>query len=213
MNNILYITANPKAISESFGLQVGDQFVKTLKTEHPELNIQHLDLFKEEIPFIDATVLGAWDKLRTGEELIQEESRIITRMNEVLEQFKAADAYIFVTPMWNLSFPPLLKAFLDNVIIAGQTLRYTENGPQGLLTGKKALHIQARGGVYSEGPAAALEFTNPYLKAALAFIGITDYSELNVEGIAAFPDQALTILEESKEKAVEMAKQFIPARV
>ncbi|MEV2359950.1 NAD(P)H-dependent oxidoreductase [Paenibacillus larvae] len=213
MNNILYITANPKAISESFGLQVGDQFVKTLKTEHPELNIQHLDLFKEEIPFIDATVLGAWDKLRTGEELIQEESRIITRMNEVLEQFKAADAYIFVTRMWNLSFPPLLKAFLDNVIIAGQTFRYTENGPQGLLTGKKALHIQARGGVYSEGPAAALEFTNPYLKAALAFIGITDYSELNVEGIAAFPDQALTILEESKEKAVEMAKQFIPARV
>ncbi|AVG11102.1 FMN-dependent NADH-azoreductase 2 [Paenibacillus larvae subsp. larvae DSM 25430] len=81
------------------------------------------------------------------------------------------------------------------------------------MTGKKALHIQARGGVYSEGPAAALEFTNPYLKAALAFIGITDYSELNVEGIAAFPDQALTILEESKEKAVEMAKQFIPARV
>lgn len=209
MTNILYITANPKATSESFGLQVGEQFVKALKAEHPEAQVQHLDLFKEEIPLIDATVLGAWDKLGSGKELNQEESRIIGRMNEILEQFKAADAYVFVTPMWNLSFPPVLKAFLDNVIIAGQTFRYTENGPEGLLTGKKALHIRSRGGVYSEGPAAALEFANPFLKAALGFIGITDYSELNVEGMAAFPDKAASILEEAKEKATKLAKQFI----
>lgn len=85
-------------------------------------------------------------------------------MNTNLETFMHADRYVFVTPMWNFSYPSVVKAYLDNLAIAGKTFKYTENGPVGLLEGKKALHIQATGGVYSEGPYAAVDFGRNHLK-------------------------------------------------
>lgn len=85
-------------------------------------------------------------------------------MNTNLETFMHADRYVFVTPMWNFSYPSVVKAYLDNLAIADKTFKYTENGPVGLLEGKKALHIQATGGVYSEGPYAAVDFGRNHLK-------------------------------------------------
>ncbi|PNB70901.1 FMN-dependent NADH-azoreductase, partial [Pseudomonas sp. FW305-BF6] len=81
----------------------------------------------------------------------------------IVTQFVEADKYVFVTPMWNFSFPPVMKSYIDAVCVAGKTFKYTENGPQGLLGGKKALHIQASGGVYSEGPAAGMEMGHRYI--------------------------------------------------
>ncbi|MFP3821738.1 NAD(P)H-dependent oxidoreductase, partial [Bacillus sp. SIMBA_008] len=88
--------------------------------------------------------------------LSAEEQAKVARLNELSDQFVSADKYVFVSPLWNFSFPPVLKAYIDSVAVAGKTFKYTEQGPVGLLTDKKALHIQARGGYYSEGPAAEL---------------------------------------------------------
>ncbi len=111
------------------------------------------------------SLLGA--KFAAGEgfeALTEAQQQKVAAMNTNLETFMNADRYVFVTPMWNFSYPPVVKAYLDNVAIAGKTFKYTENGPVGLLEGKKALHIQATGGVYSEGAYAARRLRTQSLK-------------------------------------------------
>jgi FMN-dependent NADH-azoreductase len=96
--------------------------------------------------------------------------------------------------------------------MAGKTFKYTENGPVGLLGGKTAVHIQSRGGVYSEGPAQNFEFTNGYLQGVMGFIGITDYHHLYTEGMAAAPDRAEEILDAARETASDLAKELASAK-
>jgi FMN-dependent NADH-azoreductase len=208
MAKVLYVTVNPKPVELSFGLRLGETFLKEYQQHSPEDTIERLDLYKEDIPFIDGMVLGAWGKAAQQQELNDEEKRVLGRMNELLDQFIAADKVIFVTPMWNLSYPPMLKAYIDNIVIAGKTFKYTEQGPQGLLGGKRVMHIEARGGVYSEGPATGLQFTDQYLRAIMGFMGITDYSHIFVEGMAATPDKADEILAAAEEKARKAAAEF-----
>ncbi|AMA74085.1 MULTISPECIES: FMN-dependent NADH-azoreductase [Aneurinibacillus] len=208
MAKVLYITANPKPVEASYGLRLGETFLKAYQQHNPTDTIERLDLYKEEIPFIDALVLNAWDKVAKNEALNDEEKRVLGRMTELLDQFIAADKVIFVTPLWNLSYPPLLKAYIDNVVIAGKTFKYTEQGPQGLMAGKRVMHIQARGGVYSEGPAVDFEFTDKYLRGIMGFIGITDYTHIFVEGMAATPDKAEEIFAKAEHKAREAAVEF-----
>ncbi|MFC7394760.1 FMN-dependent NADH-azoreductase [Scopulibacillus cellulosilyticus] len=209
MTKVLYITANPKPVEASFGLQVGEHFAETLQRENPDVEIERVNLYKEHIPLIDTVVFSAWEKAGKDLPLNENEQTAINRMEEILEQFISADAYVFVTPMWNLSFPPMLKAYIDNVVIARKTFHYTAQGPEGLMKNKKVLHIQSRGGVYSEGPAADMEFTNKYLQSVMAFIGITDYDHLVVEGMNAFPEKSSSLLEEAKKKAEKAAKSFL----
>lgn len=103
---------------------------------------------------------------------------------QALAELKAADALVVCAPMYNFSIPSTLKAWLDHVLKAGETFRYTEAGPQGLLTGKKVLLVVGTGGVYSEGAYKPFDFVEPYLRTALGFIGITDVTVVRVEGSA-----------------------------
>jgi FMN-dependent NADH-azoreductase len=203
---LLYITAHPLDHQMSYSLAVGKAFVDAYKEKHPQDHVVHLDLYKLGIPHIDADVFSGWGQLRSGaafDKLPESEKSKITKLNELVDQFVAADKYVFVTPMWNLSFPPVLKAYIDAICIAGKTFKYTEQGPAGLLNNKQALHIQARGGVYSEGPAAALESGHSYLVKILNFIGISQVDAIFVEGMSAFPDKA----EDIKQKAIAEAKE------
>lgn len=75
--------------------------------------------------------------MSNGETLTDDELMKVSRMSDILEEFLSADKYVFVTPMWNLSFPPVVKAYIDAISIAGKTFKYSAEGPQGLLTDKK----------------------------------------------------------------------------
>lgn len=209
MAKLLYITANPKSVEDSYGLQVGEHFLKTYQHLHPEETIERVNLYNDEIPLIDKLVLDAWGRLAKGEELNDVEQAVISRMNQLVDQFVSADKYVFVTPLWNLGFPPMLKAYIDNVVIVRKTFNYSENGPIGLLAnqGRKVLHIQGSGGVYSEGPGVAYEFTNKYLQGVLGFIGITDYQKVHVEGTSLFPDKQ-AILQKALKEAEHAANSF-----
>lgn len=209
---VLYINSNPKPLDQSFGLRLGRHFLNELSNQNEKIEIETVNLYEENIPLIDADVLDAWGKLAAGIELSPSQVEKTTRMGEILEQFLSADMYVFNTPMWNLSYPPMLKAYIDNVVMAGKTFKYTENGPQGLLGEKTAVHIQSRGGVYSEGPAQNFEFTNGYLQGVMAFIGITDYHHVYTEGMAAAPDRAEDILDAARETASELAKELASAK-
>lgn len=207
MTKVLYITAHPHDDTASYSMAVGKEFIDTYKTVNPDHEVTHLDLYKENIPQIDVDVFNGWGKLRSGEEfdaLSTDEKDKVGRLSELVEQFISYDKYVFVTPLWNFSFPPVMKAYLDAVSVAGKTFRYTEQGPVGLLTDKKALHIQARGGIYSEGPAAAMEMGHRYLEIMMQFYGVPSLEGLFIEGHNAMPDKA----EEIKQNAIARAKDL-----
>jgi FMN-dependent NADH-azoreductase len=91
---------------------------------------------------------------------------------ELLDEFLAADTVLIGAPMYNFTVPSQLKAWIDRILVAGKTFRYTANGPEGLATGKRVIIALARGGIYSEGPAAAFEHVETYLRGVFNFIGI-----------------------------------------
>ncbi|MCL6574028.1 MAG: FMN-dependent NADH-azoreductase, partial [Bacillus sp. (in: Bacteria)] len=208
MAKLLYITANPNDETQSFGMAAGKAFIQTYKEVNPTDGIVHIDLYKEHIPTIDTDVFGGWGKLQSGkgfEELSSEEKGKVGRLNELSEQFMSGDKYVFVTPLWNFSFPPVMKAYIDSIAVAGKTFKYTEQGPVGLLTNKKALHIQARGGIYSEGPAATMEMGHRFLTVIMNFLGVPSFEGLFIEGHNAMPDKAQEIKENGITRAKELA--------
>jgi FMN-dependent NADH-azoreductase len=211
MATLLYITAHPHDETQSFSMAAGTAFIESYRESHPEDEVVRLDLYKEHIPQIDADVFSGWGKLRTGnsfDDLSQEEKDKVNRLSELTEQFVSADKYVFVTPMWNFSFPPVMKAYLDSVCTAGKTFKYTEQGPVGLLPDKKAIHIQARGGIYSEGPAAEMEMGHRYIGIIMQFFGIPSFEGIFIEGHNQFPDRAQQIKEDGVKRAKEKAKSF-----
>lgn len=208
MSKVLYITANPKSEAESYSLRLGKAFLTQYKELNPQDEIIELDLYEADIPNIDADVFQGWGKLASGNELNESEQQKVARLNELLEQFISADKYVFVTPMWNFSFPPRFKSYIDSFCIAGKTFKYTPEGPIGLMTGKKAVHIHARGGIYSEGPNQNSDFADSYLRTVLQFVGITDIESVIAEGMAFMPEKAEEIMEKALAHAKDVAVQF-----
>ncbi|MDM5337205.1 FMN-dependent NADH-azoreductase [Fictibacillus enclensis] len=211
MAKVLYITAHPHDEAQSFSMAAGKAFIEEYKNLNAEDEIVHIDLYKENIPQIDADVFSGWGKLQSGkgfEELSAVEKEKVERLGQLSEQFVEADKYVFVTPLWNFSFPPVMKAYLDSVAVAGKTFKYTELGPVGLLTDKKAIHIQARGGIYSEGPAAELEMGHRYLGIMMNFFGVPSFDGVFIEGHAAMPEKAQEIKENGVASAKDAARTF-----
>lgn len=211
MAKVLYITAHPLDDTLSYSMAVGKAFIDTYKEVNPSDEVIHIDLYKENIPQIDLDVFNGWGKLQSGsgfEELSEQEKAQVGRLGELSDQFVTADKYVFVTPLWNFSFPPVMKAYLDSVSVAGKSFKYTEQGPIGLLTDKKALHIQARGGIYSEGPAAEMEMGHRYLSVMMQFFGVPSFEGVFVEGHNAMPDKAQEIKENAIARAKEVAHKF-----
>lgn len=107
----------------------------------------------------------------------------------VLEEFLGADTVVIGAPMYNFTLPTQLKAWIDRLAIAGTTFRYTENGPEGLVKGKRVIIALARGGFYGEGtPAVALEHLETYLRGLFNFIGV-EPEFVVADGLAVSPEQ------------------------
>lgn len=110
--------------------------------------------------------------------------------------------------MWNFSVPAIMKTYLDAGAVSGKTFKYSKKGSQGLLKGKKALHIQARGDVYSNGPEANKEMGHSYLQVMMDFFGIQNFEEIIIEGHVQFPEKAKEIKEKAIIAAKEITKKF-----
>jgi FMN-dependent NADH-azoreductase len=214
MKKLLYITVNPKLdVALSKGRQIGKVFLEAIHKEQPDIKIDEMDLYMMEIPDVDMDLLYARAKLSfmgfTFGQLTDIEREKISKMRALADRFIDADYYVFVTPLWNLGSPAILKAFLDNLFITDKTFTNTESGPKGLLTNRKAIHIQTRGGIYSTGPLVELENGDRFLTNALRFLGMEVMEPVIAEGMDHFPKQAADIMEEAKAKAVVAAKAMI----
>ena len=198
MNKVLYIKANIKPEGQSRTFKVSDHFIEEYKRNNPEDEVIELDLYKENINFLRAEDLG---------ELFgpKDESSKNSPLLKYAYQFAEADKYVFAAPMWNLSFPAILKAYIDYISVTGIAFKYTAEGPVGLLQGKKAVHIVSRGGEYANAP---YEMGDRYLRTILGFFGITDIETIAIEDVDVVGIDVEEKIQEGINKAKVIAKEF-----
>ena len=198
MSKVLYIKANIKAEGESRTFKVSDSFIEEYKRLNPEDEVITLDLYKENIDFLRPEDLGAAFGPKDED----------SKNHPVLKyayQFAEADKYIISAPMWNLSVPAIVKAYIDYVCVVGITFKYTENGPVGLLQGKKAVHVVSRGGEYGNAP---YEMGDRYIRTILGFFGIEDITTIAIENVDVIGVNVEEKLAEGIKEAKDLAQRF-----
>lgn len=161
--------------------QLTRSVVEEWRQRHPGLEVAYRDLAMHAPAHLSAEALGA--RQAPPEQRSPSQRAEVEASERLLAEFLAADVIVIGAPMYNFSIPSQLKAWLDRVLVAGRTFKYTESGPVGLAGGKQVVIISSRGGVYSEGPAQAMDHQESYLKAALGLAGITDVTVIRAEGV------------------------------
>ncbi|WP_114953890.1 FMN-dependent NADH-azoreductase [Sphingosinicella terrae] len=184
MNNVLIVTSSAQA-GESVSTRLADDFASALLARHPGAKIVRRDVGTEPIPHLTpATVAGVRAEPRTEAE---QEARALS--DRLIAELQAADLIVIASPMYNFGMSSTLKTWFDHVLRARVTFRYTETGPEGLLKDKKAIVIESRGGLYSEGPAGVMDTQEPHIRTLLGFMGIDDVEWVRAERLG-FPDAA-----------------------
>lgn len=211
MSKLLVINAHPEVDStSSFSLNVFNYFLKIYKEKHSDDEvIEQINLYKDVVPMIDQTVLSAWGKLKTGQELTSGEQEVTERMSDVLKQFKSANKYVIVYPVHNFNVPSKLKDYMDNIMIARETFKYTETGSVGLLKdGRSMLVIQGSGAIYTNNDwYTEVEYSHKYLKSMFNFFGIEDYQILRVQGTDKLDRDE--VLKKAYKEAEEAASKLV----
>jgi FMN-dependent NADH-azoreductase len=197
--NILFINSSPRG-NESYSQQVAQRLVDGLKTRHPEAGVVIRDVAKQPLPHIGEDFISAIAVM--PEQRNAGQSAAIALSDVLIEELIAADTVVIAAPMYNFGLPSTLKAWIDHIVRAQRTFAYTkEAGPHGLLQGKQAILVVARGGVYSDGPAKPMDFQESYLRATLGFVGITDVRVVRVEGVARGESAAQAAIAAAQEQS------------
>ncbi|RRN57222.1 FMN-dependent NADH-azoreductase [Pseudoxanthomonas sp. SGNA-20] len=182
------------ANSVSRGLSAA--IVAEWKAHHPGLQVEYRDLDAEPLPHLTGAALAKSDPAQAAE------------AERVLEQFLSADVVVIGVPMYNLSIPSTLKAWIDRIVVAGRTFRYTAEGPQGLAGGRKVIIASARGGLHAGAPT---DFQEPYLRQLFAFIGIHDVELVRAEGVAISPEHREQALAGARARIDELVQPLAEA--
>ena len=146
---------------------IGTAIVERLRSVHPDLDVTYRDLAAEPLSHLTSETHGT------------------PEARGILHEFKAADVVVIGAPLYNFTLPSQLKAWIDRIIVVGETFGYTESGPFGLAGGKRVIVALARGGVYAAGtPFESFEHGETLLRNQLAFIGVTEPEFIIAEGLA-----------------------------
>jgi FMN-dependent NADH-azoreductase len=192
MSTVLVVTSS--ALGEaSVSNQLVEETVASLLAQKPDLQVITRDLGGNPISHLTA--------IRGAEPANAAQAEAQALSNTLIDEIRAADIVVIGAPMYNFGIASTLKTWFDYVLRAGVTFRYGEAGPEGLLTGKHAIVIESRGGLYSEGPAQVMDAQEPHLRTLLGFIGITDVTFIRAEKLAFGP--------ELREQAIDAARRVI----
>jgi len=164
-----------------------------LRESDPGLHIVLRDVGANPIPHLTAGTVAAIK----GTPASDAELNARALSDALIAELAEADILVIASPMYNFGMSSTLKAWFDHVVRVGVTVRYGENGPEGLLTGKKAVVIESRGGLYSEGPGAALDAQEAHIRTLLRFIGITDVTFVRAEKLGYGPEAAEAAIAEA----------------
>ena len=180
--------------------QLSDAFVERWLDAHPGGRSVTRDLAAQPVPHLDQATFQAF--LTPPEARDAEQSARAARSDELIAELQAADVLLIGLPMYNFGVPSTLKAYFDRIARAGVTFRYTANGPEGLLTGKKAYIFATRGGLYAGTP---LDSQTTYVRDFLGFLGITDVEFIYAEGLNMGEPSKQAALANAQERLEELA--------
>jgi FMN-dependent NADH-azoreductase len=181
MSKILNVISSPRGAASN-SIQLANAIIDKLKQNDPAAAVEVKDLTKSPFPHLEEAHLNAF--FTPVEQHTEANKEAISHSNQAIKEIMEADVLVIGAPMYNFSIPSVLKAWFDHIARAGITFKYGANGPEGLVTGKKAYIAVATGGIYSSGDSAGYDFVVPYIKAFLGFIGITDVTIVRAEGFA-----------------------------
>lgn len=183
MSSILVLNSSANG-EASVSRQLVQEAVARLRAQHPGAHVVTRDLDADPVPHLtqDAAVGVRGEPVNP----LQRAARALS--DTLIGELEAADVIVIGAPMYNFGIPSTLKAWFDHVLRAGRTFRYAAAGSEGLVTGKRAIVVEARGGFYSDGPAQVMDFQEPYLRTLLGFIGITDVTFVRAERLGFGPE-------------------------
>lgn len=182
--NILQINASARREGAN-STRVANSIVAHLQSVNPAASLTLRDLSRDPHPTLDEAALGAL--FTAAAKHTPEQAARVALDDALIAEVQAADVLVLGVPMYNFGVPVQLKNWIDAIARNGLTFRYTETGPQGLLTGKKIYVALARGGRY-RGTEADSQV--PYLKTVLGFLGMTDLHFIYAEGLNMGPESA-----------------------
>jgi FMN-dependent NADH-azoreductase len=183
--NILHLDSSITG-TQSVSRSLTAEIVAAQVAQNPRAEVVYRDLASEPVMHLSPAHLVAFQGGPVEDALGED----IARGAKYIDELIAADVIVIGVPMYNHGIPTQLKSWIDRVVVAGKTFRYTEHGPEGLLpAGKKAILATASGGFYSgESPVKFLEHTESFLRGVLGLIGLKDIMVFRAEGIGLGPE-------------------------
>ena len=204
MTRLLHLDASILG-DNSVSRAISAAVVRRLTTANPTIEVRYRDLAASPVAHLSGAYLAGQSADVKHDQAMQED---LSLGGAVLGELLAADIVVVGSPMYNFTIPSQLKAWVDRILIAGKTFRYTETGPIGLAGGKRVILALSRGGIYTPGtPQAAAEHQESYLRTVFGFIGLPELEVVRAEGIALGPEQRAKALE-----AALQAASMLPTR-
>jgi len=179
MATLLYIQTSLSG-NEGQSAQLAERYIGQWQQQNPQGEVVVRDVIAEPVPHLDAERMAVLRGM-AGDSLNPQQQAILDYADALLAELKAADQIVIGVPLYNFSIPTQLKAYLDHLARAGVTFTYTENGPVGLIEGKKVVLLATRGGLYRD---QGNDFQVPFMKQFLGFMGMTDVEVVYAEGLA-----------------------------
>lgn len=206
--NILVVKANNRPATEAVSSKMYETFMEEVK-DVQSLNVTTFDVFAEDMPYFGQDLFNAFGKVQQAEQLSAIEQRILAAKQKAMDVLSAADVVVFAFPLWNLTIPAKLQTFIDYVYQAGYAFKYSHEGQLiGLMPEKKAIILNARGGIYSTPETAPMEMAVTYVRNVFGGVFGMSVEEVIIEGHHAMKDQAEQIIAEGLEKVTAVAQKL-----
>jgi FMN-dependent NADH-azoreductase len=187
MKKLLYITASTKPENTSVSKQAGREFVNRYISDNPDYSVEELNVYSEDIPEMSHVFLSGRAELKTGAEydsLNEQDKDSVDKINELCNQFLAADTYVIAAPMWSMSFPSRLKQYLDCVLLIGKAISLTPKHAIGLLDDKvrKMVYIQTSGGKFPKIIDWKFNYGVNYFHDIFKSLGVKEFYKILIQG-------------------------------
>ncbi|GEK33158.1 FMN-dependent NADH-azoreductase [Kurthia sibirica] len=206
MTKVLVVKANNRPSTEGVSSKMYEVFMEAAKNV-ANLEVTTYDVYEENTPYFGQEVFNAYGKLAQGQELNEAEAAVMAAQTKARQAITDADVVVYAFPLWNLTIPAKLQTFFDYTYAAGFSFKYDTNGNLvSLLTDKKAIVLNARGGIYSTPETAGMEMAVNYVKTVVGGVfGMEIIDEVIIEGHNAMPAKA----DEIKEAGYEAVKAVV----
>ncbi|MCH2158439.1 MAG: NAD(P)H-dependent oxidoreductase [Oleiphilaceae bacterium] len=197
--NILSVAASVQG-ENSTSRMLANELLANEKVAGKIANVVERDVSKNDIAFITGEHVGAF--YTPADDRSNQQKSLISQSEELVKELKESDTLVIATPMYNFGIPASLKAWVDMICRVGETFRYTENGPEGLLNIDTMYLVVSTGGAPVGSP---VDFVVPYMKQVAAFIGVKNVEVIAADATNANRDAAS---EKARAKIEELAESF-----